>query len=127
MKTYASAKKKLDAVFSQYIRRKEAFENGMNKCVSCGVERHWKELQCGHFVSRVHLALRWDEKNCHPQCPKCNVLLRGNAVGYARFLGNRYGSRIFIELDEKRKVSVKYSKSDLIEMIKDYEQRLEEL
>lgn len=127
MKTYASAKKKLDAVFSQYIRRKNADENGISKCISCGVERHWKELQCGHFVSRVHLALRWDEMNCHPQCPKCNVLLRGNAVGYARFLENRFGPSVFAELDERRKISVKFTKADLIEMIRDYEKRLGEL
>ena len=40
--------KKLDNVFSQYIRRKDAI-NDIAKCITCGVERHWKELQCGHF------------------------------------------------------------------------------
>ena len=35
--------KKLDSVFSKYIRRKDAIDE-VAKCVTCGVERHWKEL-----------------------------------------------------------------------------------
>ena len=41
--------KKLDAVFSIYIRRRFAV-NDIAKCVTCGKEDHWKSLQCGHFM-----------------------------------------------------------------------------
>ena len=45
--------KKLDNVFSQYIRRRFAV-NGVTKCVTCGKEDFWKggEMQAGHFISR---------------------------------------------------------------------------
>ena len=60
--------KKLDAVFSQYIRLKDADEFGNATCFTCGKVDHWKKLQNGHFQSRKHYATRWDEMNCQVQC-----------------------------------------------------------
>ena len=50
--TISKLKKKLDVLFSQYIRRKNADHLGRVKCFTCGVEKHWKEQQAGHFQSR---------------------------------------------------------------------------
>ena len=50
--------KKLDKVFSQYIRRRFAV-NEIAKCVTCGKQAHWKDLQAGHFMSRKHYSTRW--------------------------------------------------------------------
>ena len=66
--------KKLDAVFSQYIRLKDADEFGNATCFTCGKVDHWKKLQNGHFQSRKHYATRWDEMNCQVQCVSgCNM------------------------------------------------------
>jgi len=43
--------KKLDAVFSQYIRLKDSV-GGYATCFTCGKKDHWKKLQNGHFQSR---------------------------------------------------------------------------
>ena len=61
--------KKLDNVFSQYIRRRFAV-NGITKCVTCGKEDFWRggEMQAGHFISRKHYATRWNETNVQSQC-----------------------------------------------------------
>ena len=40
--------KKLDTVFSQYIRLKDS-KDGIGTCVTCGKQDHWKNLQAGHF------------------------------------------------------------------------------
>ena len=126
-KSYATLKNKLDKVFSEWTRRRLAGPGGIARCVSCGASSHWKWLQCGHFVSRVRLATRWDPQNCAPQCAKCNVLLRGNAVGYARWLENRYGPSIFAELDELSRRPTKFTRADLQSMIDDYQRKLKEL
>ena len=56
--------KKLDAIFSQYIRLKDADHNGNVTCFTCGKVEHYKKgMQCGHFQSRKHLATRFDEEN----------------------------------------------------------------
>ena len=46
--------KKLDAVFSEYIRRKYADKNGIVKCYTCNKKAYWKGegMQNGHFISR---------------------------------------------------------------------------
>ena len=43
--------KKLDAIFSIYIRRRYA-KDDIAECVTCGKQDHWKSLQAGHFMSR---------------------------------------------------------------------------
>jgi len=63
---------KLDTVFSQYIRRKDAI-NEIATCVTCNKKDHYKKLQCGHFMSRRHYSTRWDENNVGVQCYGCNI------------------------------------------------------
>ena len=127
MQGYATLKRKLDAVFSEWTRRRLAGPGGVARCVSCGAVKRWQELQCGHFVSRVRLATRWEPQNCAPQCSRCNVLLRGNAIGYARWLENRYGPDIFAALDDRSRQPVKFSRADLQTMIEEYQEKLKGL
>ena len=96
--TLKSLKAKLDKVFSIFIRQRGMDEGGTNNCVTCGVLKHWKELQCGHWISRVHLSTRWHPLNAHPQCGTCNVLKRGNYPEYARYMFKEYGQDTMEEL-----------------------------
>lgn len=73
----AKLKKKLDTVFSQYIRQKYADEDGMVKCYTCSTVKHWKEMQNGHWIPRHNLATRFDENNCRVQCVACNMFQKG--------------------------------------------------
>ncbi len=73
----AKLKKKFDAIFSQFIRRKYADENGMVKCYTCTTIKHWKEIQNGHWIPRNNLATRFSEDNCRPQCVGCNMFQKG--------------------------------------------------
>jgi len=40
-------------------------------------------MQCGHFVPRQYLAVRYDEANCHTQCYACNMLFNGQPSRFA--------------------------------------------
>lgn len=73
----AKLKKQLDTIFSQYIRRKYANEEGMVKCYTCTTVKHWKEIQNGHWIPRHNLATRFSEDNCRPQCVACNMFQKG--------------------------------------------------
>ena len=70
--------KKLDNIFSQYIRLSNS-KNGNCTCVTCGKVGDWKNggMQAGHFMSRKHYSTRWDERNVKPQCAGCNVFRYG--------------------------------------------------
>ena len=120
-KTYASLKEKLDGVFSEWTRRRFAANYGSVRCVSCGtLKAHWKEIQAGHFVSRVRLATRWTPENVAPQCGACNVLRRGNYAAYSRWMENRYGPSIFATLDDASRKPTKFTRADLQQMIDDF-------
>lgn len=126
-KSYAQLKRTLDKVFSEWTRRRFADHQGLVSCVSCGARMPWKSIHAGHFVSRVRLATRWDPENVAPQDARCNIFLSGNAVGYARWLENRYGPSIFAALDERSRVPTKFTRADLQAMIDDFKQKLENL
>lgn len=83
--------KKLDTVFSQYIRLFNSDEWGFVKCCTCNKIDSWDRFQNGHFINRWELATRWHEKNCHPQCEDCNRRRGGNLEAYKLFLVRTYG------------------------------------
>ena len=74
MKTISKLKKELDKWFSLYIRLRDATDEGLVQCFTCGKVSHYKSgMQNGHFQSRKHLSTRWSETNCQVQCVGCNM------------------------------------------------------
>ena len=111
--------KKLDAVFSQYIRLKDSVD-GYATCFTCGKKDHWKKLQNGHFQSRKHYATRWDEQNCQVQCAGCNVFRYGEQFLFAKYLDERFYAGLSDELYIKAKQIVKFTNSEIEDMILKY-------
>jgi len=115
--------KKLDTVFSQYIRRSNADNNGYCTCVTCNKTFHWKEIQAGHFMSRKHYSIRWDERNVKPQCVACNVYRAGEQYKYSLFLGSEVANVLYLQSKE----IVKFTNYELEDMINDYSDKLKKL
>jgi len=111
--------KKLDSIFSQYIRQKDA-DNDMATCFTCDKVDNVKSLQNGHFQSRKHYSTRWDEVNCQVQCPKCNVFNYGEQFVFGSKLDSKYGEGTARRLHIKAQQIVKLSDNDIEEMIKRY-------
>ena len=111
--------KKLDKVFSLYIRLRYA-KNEIAQCFTCGKKDHYKRLQCGHFQSRKHYSTRYDEINCQVQCVKCNVFRYGEQFVFGKNLDMEFGKGCSESLFYKAKETVKYSTSDLNELITKY-------
>lgn len=126
-KTLTKLKKELDDIFSLYIRLKYADSNGMVACYTSGAVKHWKEMHCGHFISRRHLATRWDESNCRPQTPAENLFNQGNAPAFAQRLMKEYGEGIIDALIEKCRHPVKLIRADYEEMIDHYKGEVNKL
>lgn len=115
--------KKLDTVFSLWVRQSNADKNNMCTCVTCNKTFFWKEIQAGHFMSRKHYSIRWDERNVKPQCVACNVYRAGEQYKYSLYLGNNLSKKLLEESRELRK----FTNIELEEMIKDYSDRLKKL
>ena len=120
--------KKLDAIFSQYIRLKDADHNGDVTCFTCGKVSHYKKgMQCGHFQSRKHYATRWLEKNVAVQCVGCNMFKAGEQYIFSKQLDEKYGDGTAEELYIKSKETVKFSTDELQDMIKHYKELVDSL
>lgn len=116
--------KKLDVIFSQYIRLKNS-KNDICTCVTCGKKGHWKTggIQAGHFMSRKHYSTRWDEDNVKPQCVGCNMFRSGEQYKYSLYLGKQLSEN----LHEKSNKITKFTNIELEEMFKHYSDEVKKL
>ena len=113
----ASLKRKCDAAFSRYIRTRDIDRNGDGECVCCHARMAWKDLQAGHFISRVYLSTRYNEINVQPVCYACNVLRSGNLAEMAAWLQRTYGMGVIETLLAEKRKTVKFSRDDYTSMI----------
>ncbi len=77
--------------FSLYIRLRDSDENGYIRCFTCGGVRFFKYCDAGHGIGRQHEATKYNEKNVHAQCKKCNGLEGGMRERYKEEVDRRYG------------------------------------
>jgi hypothetical protein len=117
--------KKLDVIFSQYIRLSRSDKNGFCTCITCGKKGHWKNggIQAGHFMSRKHYSTRWNEDNVHPQCVACNMFRSGEQYKYSIFLGTDKANDLFLQ---SQKI-VKFANNEIEQMIAEYSEKLRKL
>lgn len=117
--------KKLDTIFSLYIRLRKADDLGVVSCYTCGKKDYYKKMQCGHFQSRKFYATRWEELNCQVQCYGCNVMKYGEQYKYGLELQKEYGEDLPEELLIMSRKIVKFSNDDLHLMINKYTELVE--
>jgi hypothetical protein len=125
-KTKKLAKKKADRYFSEYIRNRDA-NNGICQCITCGKFGSVKEMDCGHFISRRFQATRYDERNAHAQCKKCNRFQNGNQYEHGKKIDAKYGDGTADDILQKSKMLCKRTKSDFEYIAKEYKNKLQGL
>lgn len=113
----AKLKETLDMVFAKYIVKRDG------KCITCGST---KDLQCGHFIHRAVLSLRYSEINCNAQCITCNQFLNGNEEVYEQKLILKWGSSIIDKLRHEKRNHLKMWTADYEDKIAYYKQKLKE-
>jgi hypothetical protein len=119
--TLSELKKEFDRVFSIYIRLRD---NGT--CFTCGDVKYWKYQQNGHYVSRTHMSLRYDEVNCNCQCIGCNVFKHGNMDVYAINLIKRHGEGVLQRLNQMKNTIRKWSTVEMEKEIERYKLKIKE-
>lgn len=121
--------KKLDKVFSEYIRLRDtkpwSFEYG--RCISCGRVLPWAKLQCGHYHSRIHMNTRFDERNCNAECISCNIYSADHLIGYRKNLIKKIGEKEVDMLDVRAHQSKSFSLFELQMLIEHYEEEVKKL
>lgn len=121
--SWTNLRDELDAVFSLVVRLKDSNSDGMNNCYTCDDRLHYKNLQNGHCPSRSEMATRFLLEACRPQCHKCNSLHETKPEIFRDRL-EKETPGILEYLDGLAHSIVKYSVSDLKEMLIQYRERL---
>ena len=124
---------RLDKIFSKYIRLRDALATtGTTEyavCVTCGRTKDQKyNMDAGHFVGRGAGAVRFDERNVHAQCKRCNM--GGNPTAhldYDAWIIERYGKRVRNELIKKGKQTHRWDRAWLEDKIVEYREKVKEL
>lgn len=75
--------------FNRFIRLRDAG----SPCISCGASNSDIQYHAGHFIpAGSSTALRFDEKNCHLQCARCNLFRSGALAEYRVGLEQKIGA-----------------------------------
>ena len=119
--------KRLDKIFSLYIRLRDIMPNGMGRCISCGKIKPYREFDCGHFFGRANMATRYDEDNCSAECQVCNRQDANHLERYRANLIKRIGEARFAALNERAHSVKKWDDSDLNELIQLYTHKVKRL
>ena len=129
-KSISKLKKELDKWFSLFIRLRDATDEGLCQCFTCGKVGHYKSggMQNGHFQSRRFMATRYSEDgNCEVQCVACNMFRGGEQYKFALALDSKYGEGTAEELEFLSRLIVKFSRNDYEDQIVYYKATVEKL
>lgn len=121
LETIQDLVKATQIVFNKYIRLRDKYE----LCISC--KQKPKKSNAGHYYNaNNHWNVRFDENNVHLQCEHCNTFLSGNLINYRENLLKKIGAEEFNVLEGKSKVTRKFTKEELKEIIETYKKKIKE-
>jgi len=127
-KSIGKLKKELWRLTSAYVRRSASDHEGYCSCVTCGIRKHYKQLQAGHFIPKaLGTAIYFDLRNIHPQCYRCNINLGSNGPEYFRYMQERYGDETIDELRTLSRTMLKLYTADYEEMIEEMKIKIKKL
>lgn len=114
--------KNADDAFSLFIRTRDSQQYGGTafRCISCGEIKPIYQADCGHYVNRQHMSLRFSEMNCHAQCCHCNRFMEGNIQNYRKGLIKKFGEAKVLLLEAQQNITHKISNFELEILAKHY-------
>lgn len=150
-KTAQQLVKEADTYFSWYIRLRDShLKDGVwtGTCITCsksgpvaymdetsakgrktGAIRYVTGWDAGHFVSRGHKVVRFNEQNVNLQCAfRCNKMNSGEYEKYRLALKDKYGDDVPEELENLARSTTfyKFSKPELLQIIADAKEQIKE-
>jgi len=120
--------RKADDAFSLFIRTRDSqpYEGRAFRCISCGRVLQIDQADCGHYINRAHMSLRFNEQNCNTQCRFCNRFREGEITGYRQGLIQKIGLQKVELLEAMKNTSNKISNFELELLAKHYKAKTRE-
>lgn len=120
--TLPKLKKKALDLYSELVKLR-AYRDNKLRCYTCDCELTLNTSNCqlGHYLSRgAYQGLTFDPDNSRPQCYRCNCHLHGNLIEFRERLINEIGIKEVENMESRRHETIKWSRSNYLEMIEDY-------
>lgn len=119
-------------VFSEYIRRRDAFAysgdaDGYVKCCTCKNTSHWKDLQAGHGLAGRNNGILFEERVCKAQCRSCNLYAGGKPDEYHDLLIAELGGDGFQAMVLQKHTPRRFTTFELQEMRESYQKLINEM
>lgn len=110
-------------------RMKNADDNGIVQCVTCGVKRHYRDnMHGGHYIPRSSSKWCLDQRNVWPQCAGCNCfgMKSGGtaAQAYTLFMIDQLGKDFVEDMICTKSEPVKLYKADYEEILAELNEQL---
>jgi hypothetical protein len=115
---------KLDILFSEYIRIRNCDDQGNVECITCGEEKHWTDVQCGHYVKRNNMTTRYHLQNCGEQCSTCNCVHDGRQDIHKYYIDKTYGPGTADKLEKLGHDEAHFSDHELKAMTEELKKEL---
>ena len=112
--------KKLDDIFSLYIRTRDKFTS-----VTSG--KREDVMDCSHVFSRKNYSTRWDEENAFCQTKGENIRNNEYIWPYYKWYQDKYGMKQFEALEKRYNTVKQFKNYELIELAQEYKMKLMEL
>lgn len=125
----ATLVKKLDRVFSEYIRLRDSKPFGYKyfRCISCGRILPYEEADCGHFIGRTHMSVRFDELDCNAECRRCNRFSSDHIIYYQKNLEKKIGKEKLDLLIARGHQTKKWTAWELSILITHYQEEVNKM
>ena len=116
--------RKADEAFSKFIRTRDSqpYEGRAFRCISCNRVLPIEQSDCGHYVNRSHMSVRFNEKNCNAQCRHCNRFMEGNIQDYRKGLIAKIGLQQVELIESMKHVTNKITTFELEILAKHYKE-----
>jgi hypothetical protein len=114
---------KLDKAFSDFVRLRDSVgisDSLWIRCITCNKFVPLKESDAGHFMSRNHLATRYNVMNVNAQCRKCNRFQSGRQFEHGQAIDKKYGPGTAEKLVMFSKMKQKFTEQGYLNMIQFY-------
>jgi hypothetical protein len=128
-KSLPKLKKEALDLFSELVKIKDFNEDKLY-CFTCDkpLKLHSSDTHLGHFLSRgAYPGLTFHKDNSRPQCYRCNCHLHGATIEFRTRLILQIGRAAVEKLEAQRFEQVKWSRSELLEMIAFYKNEINNL
>lgn len=132
-KTISKVVEDCAVALQKVVRMKAAIAENLDgyvTCVSCGVKKHWKELDAGHYFSRGDKSVKLMEENIHPQCKGCNIRMSHGdtkvVTAYRRHMVDMYGEDFLDHLEALAWTPTKFNRAEIEALTKSLKAQIKE-